>query len=127
MRQLTAGGRPLLANGQYLMVPDAVVSGGTLSPDTLSLTKTAGGGFDLFKFAGDQPFTLSDYVLISGPAPAALEVSLNAGAYLSIADFNTALDAADRTELAAGFSFTFRLTAATTAALSVEITATYHG
>lgn len=127
MRQLTAGGKPLLANGQYLMVPDAVVSGGKLSPDTLSLTKTAGGGFDLFRFAGDQPFTLSEYVLISGPAPAALEVNLNGGAWLSITDFNTALSGADRTQLAAGFNFTFRLTAATAAALSVEITATYHG
>ena len=127
MRQLYAGARPLLANGQLLMVPDAAKAGGTLSPDTLVLTKSSGGGFDLFKFAGDQPFTLSEYELISGLAPAALEVSLNAGAYLSIADFNATVAASDRTELATGFAFTFRLTAASTAALSVEITATYHG
>ena len=128
MRQLFAGTRPLMANGQYLFVPDAHVAATcTLTPDTLALTKSAGGGHDLFRFAADQRFSLSPYVLIAGLAPAAVEVQLNAGAWLTITDFNSALSTADAALIAAGYTFTIRLMAADTSAVSLEITATYYG
>ena len=125
---LLAGNQPLHADGTYLLVSENIGTGsGPDTPDILVCSLAAGGGRDEFVFGYDELIDLSQPVLSSGPFPALVEVRYNQLAWETIDAFNARLISTDPAILMLGYQFTIRVTAADAQAVSVEITATYHG